>query len=194
MLREPGCPATVRGQPPLGFTPPHEPIGSIKRADYANWRIAAQRSLSDIWRLIVAQAGGTTAERGRFKFGGLVVLVVVAALAGPLRATVGDSIANRVLGQTNFLDYGSNVNPPSLNVPLSVAVDQSDTPNRLYVVDSGNHRVLGYRDVSALSNGAPADLVIGQADFHSNLCNNGTGPGNVGDRRGMTESCGSWSP
>src|SRR6202041_1821343 len=43
----------------------------------------------------------------------------------------------------------------------------SVTPNRLYVVDSQNNRVLGYKSVAALNNLNSADAVFGQPDFFS---------------------------
>src|SRR6202023_1989192 len=54
-----------------------------------------------------------------------------------------------------------------------VAIDTSVIPNRLYVADAGNNRVLGWRDVTAIANDSPADLVMGQPDFVSSTCNNG---------------------
>ncbi|MCS7041268.1 MAG: hypothetical protein NZR01_00575 [Bryobacteraceae bacterium] len=55
----------------------------------------------------------------------------------------------------------------SLFHPRSVAVDLSLNPPALYVADTGNNRVLAWRDASSLAVGAPADLVIGQPDFSS---------------------------
>src|SRR5262245_29861696 len=51
-----------------------------------------------------------------------------------------------------------------------VAVDTSVVPNRLYVFDFLNNRVLGWRSVAGLANGAPADLVLGQPDLFSVSC------------------------
>jgi sugar lactone lactonase YvrE len=48
-----------------------------------------------------------------------------------------------------------------------VAIDSSVTPNRLYVADTNNSRVLGYRNVATFVNGGAADLVMGQPDFIS---------------------------
>ncbi len=84
-------------------------------------------------------------------------------------------VANRVLGQFDFVHNGANVlTNTGLWNPRSVAVDSSVVPNRLYVADAGNHRVLGWRSIAALTNGSPADVVIGQADFLSwaSQCNN----------------------
>jgi sugar lactone lactonase YvrE len=83
--------------------------------------------------------------------------------------------ANRVLGQFDFTHNGVNiVSNAGLWTPQAVAVDRSVIPNRLYVADAGNHRVLGWHSISALNNGSPADLVIGQPDFLSwgSQCNN----------------------
>ena len=46
-----------------------------------------------------------------------------------------------------------------------MAIDTSATPNRLYVADDDNNRVLGWNDAASFANGAAADLVIGQPDF-----------------------------
>jgi uncharacterized protein (TIGR03437 family) len=48
--------------------------------------------------------------------------------------------------------------------PWSVAVDRSSTPPALYVSDTRNHRVLGWRNATSFSNGAAADIVVGQVD------------------------------
>ncbi len=43
---------------------------------------------------------------------------------------------------------------------------------RIYTVaDTYNHRILGYRDFRSVKPGIAADLVIGQTDFRSGLCN-----------------------
>jgi hypothetical protein len=39
------------------------------------------------------------------------------------------------------------------------------SPNRVYVADTSNNRVLGFKSISALLNGAEADLIIGSSDF-----------------------------
>jgi uncharacterized protein (TIGR03437 family) len=58
--------------------------------------------------------------------------------------------------------------------PQSVALDKSVDPPILYVADTGNHRVLAWKDASAFQTGAVADLVLGQKDFYST---NPQGPG-----------------
>ncbi len=78
----------------------------------------------------------------------------------------GDTTADLVLGQPDFVHNGANlIDARGLLSLGAVAIDTSVTPNRLYVSDTDNNRVLGYSDVTALVSGAPADLVIGQPDF-----------------------------
>ncbi|MDP3758119.1 MAG: hypothetical protein Q8Q86_00210, partial [Candidatus Daviesbacteria bacterium] len=62
-----------------------------------------------------------------------------------------------------------------------VIVDTSSTPNKVYFVDSGNNRILGFNggDGTAKS----ADIVIGQPDFFSGNCN---GDDNLGYKKAPT--------
>lgn len=79
--------------------------------------------------------------------------------------------ADRVLGQFNLMAGAANgANAQSLWMPSGVALDRSVKPHRAFVADALNHRVLGWSDASALENGAPADLVIGQPDNTSTRC------------------------
>jgi sugar lactone lactonase YvrE len=88
---------------------------------------------------------------------------------------INGTTAMRVLGQINFTNQAANfVDALGMNFPQSVAIDRSVTPNRLYVADIGNNRILGYSSVAALVSGASASLVIGQPDFFSSGCNGGT--------------------
>src|ERR1039458_2078794 len=77
-------------------------------------------------------------------------------------ADLGDFTADVVLGQVDFFGNAPSVGQAGLNIPGGVAIDRGSSPNPLYVVDSANNRVLGWNSVSSLSNGAMADLVIGQ--------------------------------
>ena len=100
----------------------------------------------------------------------LVLLVVVISIATALSvsAVVNDTTADRVLGQPDFT-HGSPNFPDAIGLagPQGVAVDTSVTPNRVYVADTANNRVLGYSNIAMLTNGSPANLVIGQPDFNS---------------------------
>ncbi len=83
-----------------------------------------------------------------------------------------DLVADAVLGQLGFRHNGVNlVDGAGLSGPTGVALDTSVTPNRLYVADFWNSRVLGWRDVTAFQNGSPADLVLGQPDMLTSGCN-----------------------
>lgn len=83
-----------------------------------------------------------------------------------------DLVADGVLGQTGFRYTGSNlVDGAGLASPYAVAIDTSATPNRLYVADTTNNRVLAWEDVTSFENGAPADLVLGQPDLQTSGCN-----------------------
>ncbi len=84
--------------------------------------------------------------------------------------TAGDTTADRVLGQPDFSHNTSNrvdARGLSLQALTDIAVDQSTTPNSIYVVDAGNYRVLAWLDSGGFANGAPADFVLGQPDFNT---------------------------
>ncbi len=113
-------------------------------------------------------------KSGFWKFVAPSLVIAAAALAIPSVAMQGDTIADRVLGQFDFLHNAPNlIDAKGLSAPGAVAIDTSVTPNRLYVADFNNSRVLGYKSVTAFVNGKAADLVIGQPDFISGICDNG---------------------
>ncbi|MGA8792471.1 hypothetical protein [Candidatus Binatus sp.] len=119
-------------------------------------------------------------KSGFWKLAAPCLLIIAATLATP--SIAGDGIADLVLGQANFTYNAPNFpDAQKLNSPQGVAIDASTTPNRLYVADVQNSRVLGWKDVTAFTNGAPADLVIGQPDPYSTACNSDTGGGNPTD-------------
>ncbi|MGO9059325.1 MAG: hypothetical protein ACLQU2_18350 [Candidatus Binataceae bacterium] len=97
----------------------------------------------------------------------------------------GDVTADAVLGQGNLNHGAANqINGASIGgfngggneIWNGVAVDQNATPNRLYLSDSGNSRILAWKDITVFANGAPADLIFGQSDQFSHLCNLGFQP------------------
>ncbi|HEX3128004.1 MAG TPA: NHL repeat-containing protein [Thermoanaerobaculia bacterium] len=82
--------------------------------------------------------------------------------------------AVRELGQPDFRGFMPNrLDARGLYQPWGVAIDRSRAPNGIWVVDANNNRVLGWRDVTALRNGARADVVLGQPDAYTNTCNTG---------------------
>lgn len=81
-------------------------------------------------------------------------------------------VPTRVLGQTrvDLVSISPNLaEARDLYGPSAVAVDTSSSPPALYVADTGNNRVLGWRNAAGLENGQAADIVIGQRDFNSTL-------------------------
>ena len=73
----------------------------------------------------------------------------------------------RELAATDTRSRGPNwVEGREFDTPSAVALDL--TSGVLYVADTGNHRVLAWRDGRSFQNGARADLVIGQRDLYSN--------------------------
>ena len=105
----------------------------------------------------------------RRAFGITPAIVCVLLFAAIVLAS--GSTADRVLGQFDFTHVAANlVDAKGLSIPHAVAIDSSASPNRVYVADAGNNRVLGWKNAAAFANGAPADLVIGQPDFITNDC------------------------
>jgi uncharacterized protein (TIGR03437 family) len=98
------------------------------------------------------------------------VIVFPQQLASP-PASAG---AVRVVGQLNFDGNSPNLiegKELSLGNAGGVAIDRKSDPPHLYIADSYNHRILGYRDVRKVKTGATADLVIGQPDPFRGLVN-----------------------
>jgi uncharacterized protein (TIGR03437 family) len=92
-----------------------------------------------------------------------------------------NSLPTRVIGQnsTTISSISPNlVEGREFLTPESVAIDPNASPAALYVSDTGNNRVLGFRNAAAFANGQKADIVIGQPDFATTLA---AGPVN-GDR------------
>jgi hypothetical protein len=92
-----------------------------------------------------------------------------------------------VLGQPTLSSNGINtggLSDKSLNSPRGLAIDGS---GNLWVVDSGNNRVLRFSVGGGFSTNQVADLVLGQPDFTSNSANNGgIDSGTLSSPRGIT--------
>ena len=107
---------------------------------------------------------------GGIVFSVMVAGVLVASVRGVLRAGVGSSSADRLLGQIDFVKNQVNfVDAIGMNAPAGVAIDKAN--GHVIVSDSQNNRVLGWKSASAFAAGGAADLVIGQPDFNSSGCN-----------------------
>ena len=81
-------------------------------------------------------------------------------------------IPTRALGQNSV--QISNFNPNlvegrEFDLPEGIALDSSSNPPALYVSDTVNNRVLGFKNAASFANGRKADLVLGQPDFGTTL-------------------------
>jgi len=103
----------------------------------------------------------------------LAALAAGLLIATWLPATTGTTTAERILGQSDFGANAASGGETGLSGPASIALDGNGNSAHLYVADTRNNRVLGYRDAAAFSNGAAADLVVGQQNFCSTACNAG---------------------
>jgi sugar lactone lactonase YvrE len=79
--------------------------------------------------------------------------------------------ATLVLGQPDFTSNSATTTQTGLYVPSCVGIDH--TTGKVFVADTYNHRVLRFASVTALSNGAAAEAVLGQADFSHSSPNRG---------------------
>ncbi len=73
-----------------------------------------------------------------------------------------DRTPDYVLGQSNFSESLHGATSALIHWPTGVAYDNVN--NRLFLVDSGNNRVLIY-DVTSITNGESAVAVLGQTNF-----------------------------
>lgn len=86
------------------------------------------------------------------------------ALAFDTDVIIDGEPAVLVLGQPDFTSSSSGDDEYGMNQPYGIAYD--DSTDRLFVVDTFNHRVLVYEAASSLApTGEPADAVIGQTAF-----------------------------
>ncbi len=86
--------------------------------------------------------------------------------------------ATRVLGQARFDQFSINYiegKEFQFSSGAGIALDTTTSTPHLYVADTVNHRVLGFKDARLIAPNLHADIVIGQPDFGSALCNYPTG-------------------
>ena len=121
---------------------------------------------------------------------GLFLASTVHAQVQPVRGASGDFWADVVLGQPDFSGTSLHATNQTLFRPGGVFVDIRSNPQRLFVYDSGNNRILGFSDINiaitrqggklgvdlclgADSSALPmgADMVLGQPDFNHTAAN-----------------------
>ena len=121
--------------------------------------------------------GGLSVEGGRLAVADLFNNRVL--IWNTLPATNG-AAADVVVGQPNFTSGAAATTQTGMQFPLGAFL----ADGRLFVLDGANHRVLIYNSVPA-TNGAAADVVVGQPDFTTGT----TGP----LATGMHDPSGIWS-
>jgi len=102
----------------------------------------------------------------------LTVLFAAVSITGLGQVPVQiNPVPSRIVGQPQLrlLSTAPNlVEGRELNAAIGVAVDTTQNPPILYVADSGNNRVLAWRNARA-ANGSKADFVIGQSTFFTTV-------------------------
>jgi len=98
------------------------------------------------------------------------------ALVCALSLNAQNLVLGRVIGQPSLTSINQSVAPNivegrELSNPQSVAFDTTASPPIVYVSDTGNNRVLAWKNSSGFQNGAYADLIIGQKDAVSTNAN-----------------------
>jgi len=88
--------------------------------------------------------------------------LLILASSGPVRAAGGDTVADRVLGQSALTTSTPYFVDGRIFSATDVAIDRSVTPNRIYLADAELNRVLGWSDVNRFAAREAADLVLGQ--------------------------------
>jgi uncharacterized protein (TIGR03437 family) len=104
-----------------------------------------------------------------------VCAAVAAAIDGQTAtSTLFNPAPSRIVGQAILQQQGvltaaapNLVEGREFNTPQALALDTSITPPILYVADTGNNRILAWKNASAFTKGDFADKVIGQRDFFS---------------------------
>jgi len=111
----------------------------------------------------------------------------VAVVLGGKLTPKGRPASTRALGAARLEQIGqlTNIQPNlvegrELNSPQGIALDLTVNPPHLYVADTLNNRVLGWKNALTFPNGATADLVIGQSDLFTTIPQ---GPGRAGSTR-----------
>jgi uncharacterized protein (TIGR03437 family) len=87
------------------------------------------------------------------------------------------------MGQPNLIegkefDFFAETSSGGILLDAGIALDTTGSVPHLYVADPYNHRVLGFYDARKLQPNGFADIVIGEPDFNTALCNYPTGDPN----------------
>ncbi|MGH9558403.1 MAG: hypothetical protein ACRD30_04120 [Bryobacteraceae bacterium] len=94
--------------------------------------------------------------------------------------SAGYKTASRLIGQLDFPYFAPNLiegrevyffNNQVGTGSAGIVVDSNSTPPHLYIADSQNNRILGFKDARSVQASSRADLVIGQTDVYSSMIN-----------------------
>jgi len=99
----------------------------------------------------------------------VLLLTLLGATAG-FPQVILNPVPARAIGQPILIPESGNPNlveGRELYGPQGIAADNSVSPSIVYVADTGNNRVLAWKNAASFANGAMADLVIGQPDRFS---------------------------
>jgi hypothetical protein len=92
-----------------------------------------------------------------------------------LRGASGDLVADIIIGQPDFAEtLPGRVVPFKLFRPGGVIVDRSIKPNRIYLYDGSNSRVLGFASLGVCANNS-SKKCTGKSDCSGGSCNITTG-------------------
>ena len=100
---------------------------------------------------------------GVFIFASLICAPAV-AWATPIST---NQKADIVLGQPSFTAMNNPSTPSASNMSSVRGIAVDPTTGKIFVADTNNNRVLRFASADALSNGAAAEIVLGQPDFVS---------------------------
>jgi len=105
-----------------------------------------------------------------------------------VRGAAGDKWADIIIGKPEFSEIVPNtVVPNRLWGSRGVIIDRNSSPQRMYVWDGSNSRILGFNWENCLSKttdpaNCSADIVIGQPNMNSTACNGDSGFQNFPNR------------
>ncbi len=100
----------------------------------------------------------------------VLAFLILGATAGYSQILTLNNAPSRSLGQPQLFPESGAINRVEgreLYNPQGVAIDTSGSAPVVYVSDLRNNRVLAWKNATGFSNGATADLVIGQPDLFS---------------------------
>jgi len=101
----------------------------------------------------------------KIKHTSVLFLTLLGATAG-FPQVILNPVPARAIGQSILVPESCNPNlveGRELWSPTGIAFDTSTSPPTIYVADTLNNRVLGWKNAASFANGQMADLVIGQS-------------------------------